>query len=339
MTNEYDSIWPINVGHVSVDGQVPTLRRVLSGLYSLDQCLASETGGSGIPLRGGIEIYGKWETGKSTLAYFLAGRISQSWGPESRRIALVDLEGGAREEYLRSSISQSGFEGTVYRVPFNAKGQPRNHEDMLQEGADLLLEDDVRCVILDSAAMTQPISEREGEMEEAFMGRRAQVLAKFSRRCLAWINSEEEDKLFIVVNHMLQDMGGYGKISPGGDTLKFGINARLWIKRADASTPLPSGAFEAEIAVEKLRFGGKNKDRKGRVVILPEVGVSPELTAAFDCMELKLARRQAGTGMVQYLGADGNWVDVDLLKNLIVELLNGKGKEAFQPFYDILKRQ
>ena len=330
MTEKISSVWPIDPGHVLVEGEVPTTRRTLSGLYGLDGALAGPDGSRGVPLRGGLEIFGRWETGKSTLGYFLAGRV-----PLSRRIVLVDLEGGAREDYLQSAVSKSGFSGTVYRIPFNDGDVPRSHEDMLQEGADALLEEGTGCVILDSAAMTTPLPEREGEMEEEFMGRRAKVLAKFVRKAINWINAAKEDKLLIIVNHMLMDMQGYGKMSPGGDTMKFGIFARLWIHRTE---DLGVGAFEAEVVVDKLRFGGRSKDKKAKIIIVPGVGVSPELTAVFDCMELKRARRQAGTGIVQYLKGE-DWTSVGRLSALIDEVRKNGKAETFQPFYDILSEQ
>lgn len=325
----YENIWPIPIGDVSVSGDVPRTKRFISGLWSLDQSLSDQSGSVGIPLRGSVEIYGRWETGKSTLGYYLAGRVLGAG-----RIVLIDLEGGAREDYLKAAVAQAGFVGEIHRVEFESKGSPRNHEEMLKEGADELLSDDVRCVILDSAAMTQPLPERAGDIEEAFMGRRAQVLAKFARRCLSWINSSKDDKLLIIINHMLQDMGGFGKISPGGDTLKYGINARLWIHREHN---LPYGAFVSEIEVEKLRFGGKNKDRKGLVAIIPGLGVSPELTAAFDCFALKKGRRQAGTGMIQY-EKDGQWVDIATMETVVKELLDGK-RDQLTPFFEILESQ
>jgi hypothetical protein len=131
------------------------------------------------------------------------------------------------------------------------------------------------------------------------------------------------------------DMGGYGKDSPGGDTLKFGIHTRLWIRRKGDT--FGGGAFEAEVKVEKLRFGGKDSERKGRAIIVPGLGVSPELTAAFDCMALKLARRQSGTGMVQYKEED-DWIDVDYLPNLVDRVKEGKNG-VFEPFYEILRAQ
>jgi len=37
-------------------------------LHSLDQALAGADGTPGLPIRTGLEVYGRWETGKSTLA-------------------------------------------------------------------------------------------------------------------------------------------------------------------------------------------------------------------------------------------------------------------------------
>ena len=328
----YDQIWPIPRGVVTVTGDVPTTARVLTGLWSVDRACAGADGTPGLPVRGGVEVYGRWETGKSSLAYYLAGRVSPTG---DGRIVLVDLEGGAREDYLKIAVATSGFNGEVYRVKHEQQGSPRTHEAILEEGADSLLNDGTWCLILDSAAMTTPTPEAEGDFDEAFMGKRAQVLAKFARRWVSHLNYVKDDKLVIIVNHMLQDMGGYGKISPGGDTLKFGIHSRLWIRRK--GDPFGKGAFEAEVTVEKLRFGGKYKERKGRAVIVPGIGVSPELSATFDCMALGHARRQKGSGMVQVKRGD-DWTNIAKLNTLTDRVRDGK-VEDFEVFYEILREQ
>jgi len=337
MSDVYDAVWPIHPGSPSISGLSRTSRRVLTGLHSLDSALAGADGTPGLPIRTGVEIYGRWETGKSTLAYYLAGRVAHDG-----RIVLVDLEGGSRDEYLRSAVGQSGFSGTVHTVPAEERGNPRTHETMLKEGANALLEEGVTCVILDSAAMVQPVMEREGDMDEAFMGRRAQTLAKFTRRYVSWLNSVEEDKLVIVVNHQLFDLQGYGKISPGGDSLKFGIGARLWITRSE-TIENAEGAFEAELQVDKLRFGGRpapkeKKEQVSRVVIIPGIGVSPELTALFDAMAVRdktYAKRAAG--IVSYrLNESDDWEKVGKLVDVVARVKSGD-RSGFEPFYDILK--
>ena len=179
-------------------------------------------------------------------------------------------------------------------------------------------------------------------MDEAFMGRRAQTLAKFTRRYVSWLNSVEEDKLVIVVNHQLFDLQGYGKISPGGDSLKFGIGARLWITRSE-TIENAEGAFEAELQVDKLRFGGRpapkeKKEQVSRVVIIPGIGVSPELTALFDAMAVRdktYAKRAAG--IVSYrLNESDDWEKVGKLVDVVARVKSGD-RSGFEPFYDILK--
>ena len=300
--------------------------RISTGLWSLDHALAGPKGELGLPVRGGIEIYGSWETGKSTIGYYLAGRAA----PNDGTIVLVDLEGGARREYLESAVGQSGFDGTIQYIEHTADGKGRTHADMLQEAADLLLEDNIWAVMVDSAAMVQSIVEREGDLGDANMGRRAQLLAQFTRRWVPNVNtaSLEKNALVIEINHMLQSMGGFGKLSPGGDTPKFGINARLWIRRADKGT-FKDGSFEAEVYIEKLRQGGKSKDRKAIVFIIPGIGVSVHLTNLFDCFKLGLAERRRG--VVYYApAAGGDMVKLARLTTLIERVRRGNHKDLIR---------
>jgi len=274
----------------------------------LDHALAGHNGTIGVPVMGGIEIYGKWETGKSTLAMYLIGRVK----PDGI-VVLCDLEGGARQDYTIKCLEQAGFDGTVIYVEHEDKdGEMRTHESMMQETADYLFDENVGGFILDSAAATRPVMEMKGDMGASYMGRRAQALAQFSRRWGPIINYMKAGQLAIIVNHMLQDFDGFGKYSPGGDSPKFWINARLWIHRKET---FDEGDFIAEVVVEKLRFGGKSKFRKADIVILQGVGVSPELSNLWALKKLKGARSQKGTGMIQYLdGAE--WVNVARRKTL-----------------------
>ena len=311
---------------LKIVGRIPDAVRISTGLWSLDRALAGPKGELGLPTRGGIEIYGSWETGKSTIGYYLAGRAA----PTDGTIVLVDLEGGARREYLESAVGQSGFDGTIRYIEHTDGKKGRTHADMLQEAADLLLEDDVWAVMVDSAAIVQSIVEREGDLGDANMGRRAQLLAQFTRRWVPNVNtaSLEKNALVIEINHMLQSMGGFGKLSPGGDTPKFGINARLWIRRADKGT-FKDGSFEAEVYIEKLRQGGKSKSRQATVFIVPGIGVSVHLTALFDCFGLGLAERRRGVVWYNPSGGD-DMVKLARLTTLIERVRKGNTKDLIR---------
>ena len=313
---------------IEVIGRMPELVRRRTGLWSFDVSLGDGGSKIGMPLRGGYEIYGDPETGKSTVAYFLAAT-----GPPKGTIALVDLEVAARIEYIKSVMKLAGFDGKIYYVEHkNEDGTPRLHWDMMREGADMLLEDNVSCTILDSAALVTPVMEREEDDDKSFMGKRAQLIGRFNRRWVPWMGFVEDDKLVIIVNHMLQSFDAFGgKYSPGGKSIKFGIIAKLWIRRDET---LSDGTFKAKIRVEKFRHGGRNKRREANIVIIPDIGVSPQLTAVFDCFSEKLAQRQK-SGMVEIFQAK-KWTKVAKLSTLVDRAKNGNF-DSFAPFVSVLE--
>jgi len=305
--------------------------RVPTGLAKLDMALGDGKS-LGLPIRCGVEIYGPPESGKSTLAYYLSGRVRGSG-----TIALIDLEGAGSSEYLVITLNSAGFDGRLHYVEFREPdGKARTHERVLKIGADMLLEDDVHVLILDSAAMIQPVLEREAEIEEVVWGRRAQVLARWSRRWLAWLNlMEDAPKSVFIINHKLKGMDGpYSVVTPGGDTIKFGCAVRLNVTRSET---FDDGSFEAEIRVDKMRFGGKNKHRLGRMIVLPGMGISVDMTTAFDCMEFGFARRKTSVQVLTSKDADpkddGSWQNVAKLATLLDDAKDGK-KERFEAFHE-----
>ncbi len=322
---------------IKVTGRVPILRRFPSGLWGFDRALG-EGNSYGVPTRGGIEIYGDAETGKSTVAYYLAGKV----GPIHGRIGLVDFEVAARKAYLISAVGQSGFDGEIVYIEHTTKDKkgkdiPRMHWPMLREGADLLLEDDCYCVILDSAAMVTPAMERDEEKESSFMGRRAQLINRFNRRWVPWIGFVEAEKLVIIVNHALDSFDAFGGVySPGGRGLKFGVNAKILITRPKKEI-LSDGTFRANVHVHKLRLGGSGKVRKAPIAIIPSVGVSPDLTAVYDCFDQKLARRSQSTGMVELKDEEGKWQKVAKMLTLAGRAKKGKTAD-FEKFHEALRR-
>lgn len=316
-----------------IDGDVPIMERALTGLYKLDLALAHEDE-IGMPIRTGIELYGKPETGKSSMAYYLSGRVKKDG-----YVTIVDFETSGRSDYVVSAVGQAGFSGKIRWVPRKVGDKRQTDEDMLDAGAKSLLPeyDDANAVILDSAAMVAPIAETEGKLSDANMGQRAKLLAKWTRMWVPYLNMVEEPKLVLIVNHMLAQMGSqydptnidWGFSTPGGYTIKFGCAARLRMNRKET---FDDGTFEVEIRVDKLRYGGQSKVKRGRAMIVPGVGVSPALTAAFDCMDLGYARRK---NYVQVLDEkDGKeWKNVSRLSDLIRYVREGR-VEKFEPFYE-----
>jgi RecA/RadA recombinase len=267
-------------------GDAPDIIRVSTGLWSLDKALSS-LNGTGMPLRTIYEIYGREGNGKSTLAYYMAGKVKPTGV-----VLLGDLEATADMDYVGRAIGQSGFDGTIRSIDMaeekKGKKMPRPHEDIATELANGLLNNTVNAVILDSLGALTPIMEAAGDFEEAFVGQRAKVIAKITRRLAAYLRISDEPKAAFYVNHVLNPIGGRGHYTPGGDVKNFHSNVRMWLYRLET---FDNGTFIAEAKIEKLKYGGTSKEKKGLVCFVPDLGVSPELTALFDCVNTGIASR------------------------------------------------
>ena len=311
---------------ILVEGEVPTVDRFPTGLWSLDRALG-QNGQWGAPLRSIYEIYGYPHVGKSSLSYYLAGCVR----PKGK-IVIADVEGTMDGAYLKSCVAQSGFQGTIKIVDYADKKGPRHHEAMIQEAADALYDDEeVNASVLDSIGMIQPIMEREGDLEEAFVGRRALIVSKWSRRVSAWLRAASSPKATFVVNHVNPIIGGRGHVTPGGQALKYAASVRLMMYRTETLDE-SDGTFVAECKVEKLRYGGVAKDRKALVAIVPGLGISPDLTAMLDCVSLGLAKREASVkAMVR-----GEWQSVGRIGSLLEAARSGD-HGRFEPFREALE--
>lgn len=318
---------------IQIEGYLPEKSYAPTGLWSLDQALGMPPD-VGMPLRSFYEIYGRPSSGKSSLAQYLAGRVRSDG-----RIVIMDTEAALEPAYLKASLSQAGFCGTAKIVDsLKQEGKERSvrpQEEMLDELANSLSLDDVSAVILDSVAMLMSRSEEVGEIGERHMGRRAFDMAQWVRKCLAWLRNTEQPKIAIAVNHLYEQMqqrpGQYGPVhyTPGGLAKEYAATARLRVWRAE--TDFPEGCFLADIACEKLRFGGQSKERRARVFFIPGLGVSPEMTAVFDCFALGIVERGA---TVRIGRKSFGYLKKDLLRAAI-----SGDKERFAPFFGLLAKR
>jgi RecA/RadA recombinase len=285
----------------------------------------SNRGDLGAPMRSIYEIYGYPNSGKSTLCYYLSGKLSTTGD-----IAICDLE-LADMNYLRSAIGMSGYKGTVHMVNMDGdKGRPSTHESMMA-GMVEYLEGDAGAVILDSVGAIQPIAEAAGDFGEAFVGKRAKLVAQVSRAMSGALRLKKEESAAFVINHTHQIIGGRGHTTAGGETLKYmaAVRIMVWtaetIKNTDETDIL---GFVVKGQVEKLRFGGRGKDFG--YYIVPGLGVHPGVTAMFDCFDLGLADR---SGTVKIDGKSLGYLKKDFLEYA----LTGKNRK-FEPFQELLQQ-
>lgn len=279
---------------VKVVGDYPKTARADAGIFSINRALGNPFKKEwGMPIgRGGLyEIFGYPHTGKSTLSYFLAGRVrlEREGGNE---ILLADLEGLDRD-YLGSAIEASGFSGTVQIAPFeDDKGKPRSHEALMQDVADSVGEETVSSSILDSVGAIQPIAESSGDIGERFIGNRAIALAQFCRRAVGALRLGISPGAIFVVNHLHPIIGGRGSITPGGQTLEYLSGIRIQVQRNEEFSSKETGEVLGMLSkgyVRKLRSGGRG--REFQFFLIPGQGIHPGLSAMFDCIELGLAVR------------------------------------------------
>jgi hypothetical protein len=180
---------------------------------------------------------------------------------------------------------------------------------------------------LDSISTITPITEKKAEYGEKKIGARAQLVADFGRDAIAWLRTTPRPKIIIGVNHALTPiMGRKSYIAPGGDTKEYLANAVLRMYRVET---LEDGTFCSEVRAEKLKYGGQNKNRKGLVACIPDIGVSRELSALYACVALKLATRE---NTVKIGGKSLGFFQ----KKFIEGAKKGK-TEIFDPFFELLE--
>jgi len=311
---------PDFIDDVVIDNPKGSILRRSTGLHSLDMALSSG-GNQGLPMRCVAEVYGHPHVGKSTLTYYLSGVITGHG-----TIDLCDVE-GLDPDYLRSVLLASGFRGHVKIIDSVDKGKPRHHADMVNEMAnDLLTNPGTNAAILDSVGAFIPTAESEGEIGESFMGRRAQTIAQFVRRINSYLIAKDQAGMAFIVNHVHSVIGGQGHITAGGETLKHIASVRimLWQKQVIKSGDDILGYWVGG-KLEKLRYGGKG--REFQFVLIPDYGISKELSAMFDCFELGLAER----GTHVKIGDKS----FGFISKLIEQAKDGN-RDKFNPFFELL---
>src|SRR3990167_7208797 len=113
---------------VTVTGEGPTILHVRTGLFSLDVAWGKRrTHELGMPLRSIHHIYGHPETGKNTLAFYLAGCIQPAG-----KVVYIALESSDRD-YVADASAQSGFHGEVQYAKMMDGEKHRAHADVLDD--------------------------------------------------------------------------------------------------------------------------------------------------------------------------------------------------------------
>lgn len=321
---------------VTVEGSYPTLSRVRTELFSLDAAL-SHRGSLGLPLRVPIELYGYEGVGKSTLSYYLAGRVATAQGSG---VTIADLEAADRE-YIRRAVAAGGYKGVVKLADLvEPDGKPIPHERVLMVMARDLLFERASAVIWDSVGATRPLSEMEAltapdpkgkaMFGERHMGQGAFLATQVTEALSTALITKKTPSTAIQINHLHPRMGMLGHTTTGGQRIKYLAGVRMMVQRGDVyllddDDPNSLLGYLVYGKIEKLRYGGGT--RKFQYFVVPGFGVHVGVTAMFDALDLGLIEAKGGRIFLD--GRNLGWIKKDLLKYA----LDGH-KRKFYPFQE-----
>jgi len=251
---------------IKIIGEPPKVSRFVTNFYSLDRAFANRAGDTGLPYGIATEVFGPTGCGKSTLIYGLSGLVAKHM---KKNIVLADFE-GFDPDFLTVVLETAKFSGDVLYI-----SNP-NDEEALDELISQLGDENNAVGILDSVGAISPISERDGSLGEANMGRRAKLMAQFSRKGIHLIR-EGANKTIYIVNHIHPNIGFAGITTPGGETLKYLSSIRIRVKRKEE---FPDGSYVLEGKVIKNRWG--YRDGVFHVFMLAGTGLHLGMSALYD---------------------------------------------------------
>lgn len=297
---------------IELTGNPPECKRKITGFYSLDRAFINNRHEIGVPVGVGMELFGVNQTGKSTFSYGFAGVLADPPG-----IALADFE-GFDPDTLLGILETVKFDGKAHIVT------GKDDEDVLDTLIKTLSKPDFSVGILDSIGAISPISELEGEIGEANMGRRAMAVAQFTRKALhLFRNNADTPKTILMINHWYPKIGSRGYDTPGGEVKKYLASIRILLRRKEE---FPDGSYVLEGVVYKNRWG--YKERRFYIFMLAGKGMHRGLTAMYDGTLVGLVERKK----VIKIGD----VSYGYIKGMTEEARMGND-EFFQPFIDALK--
>ena len=310
------------------------IKRHLTGLYSFDHAFETAMGEIGMPLGTVYEVFGAKGIGKSTFCYSLTAILGNQL---EANIALADLE-GFDPGHFGNILRYNQYNGNVRLV------HQGTDEAILEKLADIALGNveldlDYTIGMLDSIAAISPLAEKKGDFGVATYGRRAVLIGLLGKQILPTLHprKQKSENIFFLTNHWVPNIENKGYRSPGGKAKDYLCGLQLHLSRKYVSiggkerATLPDGSYRLKGTLYKNRYGFIEKDNKKKeftVFVKAGVVIHYGLTAMFEALDLKKAKRTKG---VIKMGDTSFGYLSKILKN------EWENDEFFQPFYDALK--
>ena len=275
---------------MKITGDIGEIKRLTTGIYSFDYAFEdAETKEIGLPIGIVIEMFGFTGCGKSTITYSLAGLTAKFLDGD---IAVIDFEEFDKRHLVRI-LEDTGFDGELYYID----------EDTDEEMMDTLLSEmqdkksNYVVGFIDGVGAISPVSEQQGDIGEANMGRRAKILAQLSRRSRKIRRDSGMTKTFFMTNHIHPIIGGRGMTAPGGETKNFMAKVRIRVKKKES---FPDGSYILEGKVIKNSFGMEQKIFY--LFVLAGRGLHIGLSNMYYCIDKRKAQRGKGRGIPVKIG-------------------------------------
>lgn len=305
------------------------IQRHKTGLTSFDLALRKSETECGMPLGTGYEVFGAKSTGKSTFCRSLSAILGKQL---QLNIVDADLE-GSDPGHGQNILRFHGYDGIIRLIHQGTDEEILEHLENAMLGRLDKDDTDYSIGILDSIAAISPVAERDGDLGQANMGRRAFLMAQFTRRLLPTVHPRTigSKKVYFMTNHWYSQIGTKGYQSPGGNVKDYLFGIQIHLKRryvtvnGKSSRSYPDGSYILEGTIYKNRYG---RDREEfQVFVKGGAGIHPGITAVIDAQEMGIVNK---AGHVK-IGDQSFGYLSQIIKN------EWENDEFFQPFYDALK--
>ncbi len=187
-----------------VEATLPAVRWYPQGLWSLDRAVGFiRHGHLGWPGSSLIELYGDEHTGKSTLAYFIAG-----WFCGDRTLWVADLEKSLNIEYIEQVTSVAGHTGKIKVADYatgKKKKKARTDEIQMEEVVDAMLDPTVGAGVIDSIGMFTSIVAADKHVGERSVGQEAKTINDTTKRLANRLHADLLSTIIfaLFVNHLV----------------------------------------------------------------------------------------------------------------------------------------
>ena len=237
--------------------------KMSTGLLQLDWAL-----NGGLPKGRFTELYGENQSGKSTLAMFIAGTVQKSGGV----VGWIDAEHAFDNKWAKTN----GV--TLEDLPINPISCG---EEGLSTTEDLVRTGEFDLIVIDSVAGLIPRAELRGEMGDLNVGQHSRLMAGGLRKLLA-ITAKSEATI-LLTNQMRAQIrpgsfvphGGWPDITTGGRSLDFYASVRIHLRKTQNDIPKNKTGITSRFKIIKNRVGVPNLDGTFNIIYEPYTGIDP----------------------------------------------------------------